>query len=66
MSTQALQVRVPLAGCPGGIDPLYLFACQVEWRKRGSQTAGAELLRALASSDDESCLVAEALLETCK
>jgi hypothetical protein len=66
MGTQALQVRILWGGPAGAIDPLYLFACQVEWRKRCSQAAGTELLFALASPDAKIRLVAEALLEACK
>lgn len=66
MSTQTLQVAVSRVGAPGGIDPLYLFACQIEWRKRCSQLAGRELLCALASPDANSRFIAEVLLEACK
>jgi hypothetical protein len=66
MSAQALQVGMSRAGAPGGIDPLYLFACQIEWRKRCSQPAGVELLCALASPDANSRFIAEVLLEACK
>ena len=65
MVTPVLRVRIPRS-CPlSGVDPLYLFACQVEFRKRCSQAARKELLFALLSSNAESRLVAEALLEAC-
>lgn len=66
MDTQALQVRILWGGPAGASDPLYLFACQVEWRKRPSQAAGTELLCALMSPDAKIRLVAEALLDACK
>jgi hypothetical protein len=66
MSTQALQVRLSRSGAFGDVDPLYLFACQVEWRKQCSHAAGTELLCALASPDAQSRLIAEVLLEACK
>ena len=66
MSTQASQVRISKTGAPGDVGSLYLFACQVEWRKRCCHVAGTELLYALALPDGKSCLVAEVLLKTYK
>ena len=33
------------------LDPLYPFACGVDWRHTGSEEAGSELVRALCSPD---------------
>jgi hypothetical protein len=66
MSTQALQVRISRAGALGDVDSLYLFACQVDWRKQCSHFAVRNCCFALASPDAKSCLVPEVLLETCK
>jgi hypothetical protein len=65
-SAQALQARLSRSSAPGNVDPLYLFACQVEWRKRRSRVAAKELLCALASPDAQGRLIAEVLLEACK
>ena len=65
MSSLVLQVR-SRAVPSGAIEPLYLFACQVEWCKRYSEEAGSELLCALVSPDAETRAVARALLEACK
>ena len=43
-------------------DPLYLFACHLEWRNRGNLAAHEELLAALDDSDCEIRTVAEVLL----
>jgi hypothetical protein len=46
----------------GQRDPLYLFACHLEWRYRGNLEAYQELLAALNDNDCEVRMVAEALL----
>lgn len=43
-------------------DPLYLFACHLEWHRRGNLRAYSELLAALDDPDREIRLVAEMLL----
>jgi len=43
-------------------DPLYLFACHLEWRSRGNLAAYAELLAALDDSDCDIRTIAEVLL----
>ena len=43
-------------------DPLYLFACHLEWHKRGNARAYSELLAALGDCDGEIRLLAEMLL----
>lgn len=45
-----------------GRDPLYLFACHLEWRNEGNLSAFQELLAALDDPDEEIRLVAECLL----
>ena len=46
----------------GQRDPLYLFACHLEWRHKGNLEAYQELLAALNDCDCEVRMVAEALL----
>jgi hypothetical protein len=46
----------------GKRDPLYLFACHLEWRKSGDVAAYQELLAALDDPDNDIRVVAEALL----
>jgi hypothetical protein len=43
-------------------DPLYLFACHLEWRGRGNLAAYEDLLAALDDSDCDLRTVAEVLL----
>jgi hypothetical protein len=43
-------------------DPVYLFACHLEWRLRGDLSAYRELIAALDDSDPEIRAVAETLL----
>ena len=43
-------------------DPLYLFACHLEWRKHGNVRGFEELLAALDDPNEQGRLVAEALL----
>ncbi len=43
-------------------DPLYLFACKIEWRNHCNLTAFQELLAALDDPSDETRLIAESLL----
>ena len=38
---------------PNEIDPLYLFACHIEWERREETTAGWELLAAAGSCNSE-------------
>ena len=44
-------------------DPLYLFACHLEWHKKGNVAAYEELLAALDDPDERNRAVAEALLK---
>jgi hypothetical protein len=46
-----------------GRDPLYLFACHLEWHTEGSLLAFQELLAALDDPNEDVRLVAESLLE---
>ncbi len=43
-------------------DPLYLFACYLEWRKKGNLRAFQELLAALDDPHEDARIVAESLL----
>ena len=47
----------------GHIDPLYLFACHLEWLSRGDLAAYQELLAALDDTDGDVRIVAETLLQ---
>ena len=44
-------------------DPLYLFACYVEWRRRGDSTAYSELVAASGDGDPNTRMVARGLLQ---
>lgn len=44
-------------------DPLFLFACAVEWKRNAGQETGCALFRALNSTDDCARRVASAFLE---
>ena len=46
----------------GHRDPLYLFACHLEWHNKRNLAAYQELLAALDDSSDEIRTVAEVLL----
>lgn len=46
-------------------DPIYLFACHLEWRHRGDLRACSELLSALDDCDEEIRLVAETRHRSC-
>jgi len=43
-------------------DPLYLFACHLEWRARGNVAAYQDLVAALGDPDCDIRVVAEVLL----
>jgi hypothetical protein len=45
------------------IDPLYLFACGLSWRKHSNNTAGWELVRCLRSSGQTSGIAAALLAQ---
>jgi len=45
------------------IDPLYLFACGLSWRKHSNTTAGWELIRCLRSSGQDSRIAAALLAQ---
>jgi CRP/FNR family transcriptional regulator, cyclic AMP receptor protein len=47
---------------PGETDPLYLFACHIEWEQREDPSAGWELLSAAQSSSENTRAQARALL----
>jgi CRP/FNR family transcriptional regulator len=44
------------------VDPLYLFACQIEWKRREEPSAAWELLAAAQSADGDTRAHARALL----
>ena len=47
----------------GGRDPIYLFACHLEWRDRRNLGAYRELIAALDDPDPNIRCLAEALLQ---
>lgn len=49
--------------CTGGRDPLYLFACLLEWKHCGKLEAYQELVAALDDPKEEIRAVAECLLQ---
>jgi CRP/FNR family transcriptional regulator len=57
--------RVQIAHAPNlnEIDPLYLFAREVEWAKRGNTTAGWDIISAARSSHENTRAHARSLLE---
>jgi CRP/FNR family transcriptional regulator, cyclic AMP receptor protein len=48
---------------PEAIDPLYLFACQLEWEHRGDASAAWEVISAARSSHPDTRAHARSLLE---
>ena len=46
----------------GGPDPIYLFACHLEWRDRGNLRGYNELVAALDDRDQSIRVLAETLL----
>jgi hypothetical protein len=66
MSSQALPNGSHDRGACGEVDPLYLFACRIQWRQRCNEEAGWELLAALTSSDVSTRMVARSLLRDCR
>jgi hypothetical protein len=62
METDIVPLPGPRALVSGAVDPLYLFACGLEWRARRREEAFWELLHAFTSSHARTRLVAEALL----
>ena len=44
-------------------DPLYLFGCYVEWRRRADSTAYSELVAASGDGDPNTRMVARGLLQ---
>jgi hypothetical protein len=59
LSEQPLTKRTAIAGSP---DPLYLFACKVEWRHRRNLGAYQALVAALDERDHRIRLLAEMML----
>jgi CRP/FNR family transcriptional regulator, cyclic AMP receptor protein len=45
------------------IDPLYMFACQIEWERRGDPSAAWEVIAAARHADEDTRAHALALLE---
>jgi CRP/FNR family cyclic AMP-dependent transcriptional regulator len=55
-------VRPLLSRAYGEVDPLFLFACHVEWGLRGEPSAAWEIVSAAQSSDEDTRAHARALL----
>jgi hypothetical protein len=64
--SRALLARNPEPISCGEVDSLYLFACQVQWRRWCIEDAVWELLAALTSSNIPTRTVARALLQRCR
>ena len=56
------EARDPQPSETAQLDPLYLFACGLFWRKQGDAAAAWELIHGLHSADEGTCVVASALL----
>jgi hypothetical protein len=54
---------VPSHDNPEAIDPLYLFACQVEWEQHADASAAWEVISAARNSHADTCAHARSLLE---
>jgi CRP/FNR family cyclic AMP-dependent transcriptional regulator len=55
--------QVPSKASPGETDPLYLFACQVEWEQRADPSAAWEVISGARSSNQDTRAHARSLLE---
>ncbi|MGA3348794.1 MAG: Crp/Fnr family transcriptional regulator [Candidatus Sulfotelmatobacter sp.] len=64
-ANSACEPRLELRLTPAAeeIDPLYLFACQVEWEQRSDPSAGWEVISAGRSAHQDTRAHARALLE---
>jgi hypothetical protein len=66
-SQSRLEIEISgLSGTLGNVgirDPLYLFACHLEWHNKRNVAAYRELLAALDDPDERNRAVAEALLK---
>lgn len=60
--TTEQDIQVLESNPPAEVDTLYLFACNLAWRREGNDLVGRELSRALASSDVCTQLVARSLV----
>jgi CRP/FNR family transcriptional regulator, cyclic AMP receptor protein len=55
--------RIPDQAVSGEIDPLYLFACQVDWERNGDPSAAWEVISGTRSSNQNTRAYALSLLE---
>jgi CRP/FNR family cyclic AMP-dependent transcriptional regulator len=55
--------QIPNRAHPEASDPLYLFACQVEWERRADPSAAWEVISAARSRDADTRAHARSLLE---
>ena len=62
-ATQPASFATEQPGEPG-LDPLYLFACGVSWRRQANTAAGWELVRCLTISGQTSRIAAALLAQT--
>jgi hypothetical protein len=58
----SMRTAIEMSDSVGQRDPLYLFACHLEWHDRRNVSAYQELLAALDDPDDSIRIVAEVLL----
>jgi hypothetical protein len=60
---KTLQVKIVSSQPKAGVDPLYLFACGLSWRKCSDTNAGWELIRCLSSPGQTARIAAAFLAE---
>jgi CRP/FNR family cyclic AMP-dependent transcriptional regulator len=60
--TEKLEIQASVDPQFGNVDPLYLFACHVEWERHSEPTAAWELIAAAQAGDIDTQAQARALL----
>jgi CRP/FNR family cyclic AMP-dependent transcriptional regulator len=61
-NTKKLEIQASLDPQFGNVDPLYLFACHVEWERRSEPSSAWELIAAAQTGDLDTRAQARALL----
>jgi len=62
--TEKLEIQASIDPQFGNVDPLYLFACHVEWERRSEPSAAWELIAAAQTGDTDTRAQARALLSS--
>jgi CRP/FNR family transcriptional regulator len=62
VNTEKLEIQASVDPQLGNVDPLYLFACHVEWERRSEPSAAWELIAAAETGDSDTRAQARALL----